>query len=269
LECKGVDYCSKYSQVFVASHPACSLSRTRASRAASRPSSPRRSHRSRARASSMDVVFVSSRQRRRFRPTARRCPGWRCCLPNTRKVNWIQSRVLRAVTFKGKHSAFDKDKHTPSTLARTGPRRASLTHLSLLGRVVSRRDCCHLGHLGHAGSAGTRVLCLSECFLGWSAGSARGSCLPRAWCRQNVELVVARVGGGLGRGLCGHGGLCAAPLQGEGGRHIRRQVSTHTLGVGHSGGWARGRGADGARHHLGGLFPPAAAFSQPLLRLRV
>jgi predicted kinase len=54
----------------------------------------------------------------------------------------------------------------------------------------------------------------------------------------------------------------------EGGSHIRRQVSTHTLGVGHSGGWARGRGADGARHHLGGLFPPAAAFSQPLLRLR-
>ena len=134
---------------------------------------PRRSHRSRARASSMDVVFVSSRQRRRFRPTARRCPGWRCCLPNTRKVNWIQSRVLRAATFKGQHSAFDKDKHTPSTLARTGPRRASLTHLSLLGLVVSRRDCCHLGHLGHAGSAGTRVLCLCECFLGWSAGSAR------------------------------------------------------------------------------------------------
>ena len=121
----------------------------------------------------MDVVFVSSRQRRRFRPTARRCPGWRCCLPNTRKVNWIQSRVLRAATFKGKHSAFDKDKHTPSTLARTGPRRASLAHLSLLGLVVSRLDCCHLGHLGHAGSAGTRVLCLCECFLGWSAGSAR------------------------------------------------------------------------------------------------
>ena len=38
LVCKGVAYCSKYRQVFVASHPACSLSRTRASRAASRPS---------------------------------------------------------------------------------------------------------------------------------------------------------------------------------------------------------------------------------------
>jgi len=75
LECKGVAYCSKYRQVFVASHPACSLSRTRASRASSRSSSPRRSHRSRARASSMEVVFVSSRQRLRFRPTARRCPG--------------------------------------------------------------------------------------------------------------------------------------------------------------------------------------------------
>ena len=153
---------------------------------------------------------------------------------------WNSAVDLGVTTAKA--SPAQKKKKTDRAIRLTSIRQATSVLLSQIGLIACKwcvyrglHDCC-LTTKKQFGQLGDSELCCGGVVAPGMVSAARG-----ARCRQS------------GRGpwawpVRSRGGTRVRRSPPRGGRQPYTQVSTHTLGVGHSGGWARGRGAYGARH---------------------